>query len=322
VKKLPTKLKSFMYMDLSSDSPYRFSTPPPPSNSDTVPSTVPIHHTRPSFSTSSAVVSTAIRRGRISVDPLGIFGTSSPETTTLQSRSPINMPRSATRANASADAVSTSTARAARASRTHHDNEGVHPPSAAAVTSSATPPSDRKPPATSSRSRKRRSHFVSSTSPSSSNNSSSPSSPARKRARATPPSSGSAKKAGLKKPPPVTTVSEDSDENCDKKPSASTSNCNCCICMCDVAQVELATINGCEHEFCFGCIEKWSERENSCPLCKERFTKITRVQKVRTKKGKKNSKTVRARDQRADFIQGIGIEGLQGLLGKTPALAS
>ena len=87
--------------------------------------------------------------------------------------------------------------------------------------------------------------------------------------------------------------------------------------MCDVPSKELATINGCEHEFCFGCIETWSERENTCPLCKERFTKIARVEKLKGKgSSKKNAKKVRSRDQRSDFLHGIGVEGLQGLLGK------
>ncbi|CAG9329354.1 unnamed protein product [Blepharisma stoltei] len=33
----------------------------------------------------------------------------------------------------------------------------------------------------------------------------------------------------------------------------------------------------CKHPFCFDCIERWSETENTCPLCKLRFTSITRV---------------------------------------------
>ena len=67
---------------------------------------------------------------------------------------------------------------------------------------------------------------------------------------------------------------------------------NCCICMCDVELDDLSKINCCKHSFCFGCIEKWSERENTCPLCKSRFTTIDRVNKKR-KKGVKNTKKVR-----------------------------
>jgi hypothetical protein len=34
---------------------------------------------------------------------------------------------------------------------------------------------------------------------------------------------------------------------------------------------------GCAHTFCFKCIESWSQQENSCPLCKARFTFIDRI---------------------------------------------
>jgi len=116
--------------------------------------------------------------------------------------------------------------------------------------------------------------------------------------------------AGLKEPPPVATVDGKSDENddaADKKPAAVVENC--CICMCDVAPNDLALINSCDHRFCFGCIEKWSERENKCPLCKTRFTKIDRVHKKR-KKGTKNTKRVKQRDQRSDLAPGAALEGL------------
>jgi hypothetical protein len=125
-----------------------------------------------------------------------------------------------------------------------------------------------------------------------------PAAPAqRKRARTKP--------ASLKKPPPETQAADD-----DKKPAALDS---CCICMCDVEPEDLAGINGCEHKFCFGCIEKWGERENSCPLCKNRFNKIDRVHKKR-KKGHKNSKKVKQRDQRSDLVPGAALEGLLGRL--------
>jgi Ring finger domain len=32
--------------------------------------------------------------------------------------------------------------------------------------------------------------------------------------------------------------------------------------------------NGCQHEFCFGCLHKWSEVTAKCPLCKQPFTSI------------------------------------------------
>ncbi|KAG7336731.1 ring finger domain containing protein [Nitzschia inconspicua] len=104
----------------------------------------------------------------------------------------------------------------------------------------------------------------------------------------------------LKAPPPTVT------KNDDQKPAAVE---NCCICMCDVKPEDVSQINGCDHHFCFGCIEKWAERENSCPLCKSRFTKIERVNKKR-QKGVKNTKKVRQRDQRSDLMPGAAIEGL------------
>ena len=111
----------------------------------------------------------------------------------------------------------------------------------------------------------------------------------------------------LKKPPP----GSKSEEEEEKKPSADATS-SCCICMCDVEHEELALINGCEHQFCFGCIEKWAERENTCPLCKVRFSKIDRVNK-RRKKGTKNTKKVKQRDQRSDVVPGAALEGLLGM---------
>lgn len=118
---------------------------------------------------------------------------------------------------------------------------------------------------------------------------------------------------GSKKAPPAAVAgakfvknSTDADDAADKKPAAVD---NCCICMCDVEPSDLALINSCDHRFCFGCIEKWAERENKCPLCKNRFTKIDRVNKMR-KKGSKNSKKVKTRDQRSDIVPGAALEGL------------
>jgi hypothetical protein len=114
------------------------------------------------------------------------------------------------------------------------------------------------------------------------------------------------KATNLKKPPPQATA-DDSDN---KKPSPTES---CCICMGDVEPDDLAGISGCEHRFCFGCIEKWAERENTCPLCKNRFAKIDRINKKR-KKGQKNTKKVKQRDQRSDLVPGAALEGLLGRL--------
>jgi hypothetical protein len=115
------------------------------------------------------------------------------------------------------------------------------------------------------------------------------------------------KTIALKKPPP-----QAKEDNSDKKPSPPET---CCICMCEMGTDDLAGISGCEHHFCFGCIEKWAERENTCPLCKNRFNKIDRINKKK-KKGQKNTKKVKQRDQRSDLVPGAALEGLEGLLGR------
>eukprot|EP00546_Thalassionema_frauenfeldii_P018087 CAMPEP_0178901150 /NCGR_PEP_ID=MMETSP0786-20121207/3858_1 /TAXON_ID=186022 /ORGANISM="Thalassionema frauenfeldii, Strain CCMP 1798" /LENGTH=397 /DNA_ID=CAMNT_0020572211 /DNA_START=691 /DNA_END=1884 /DNA_ORIENTATION=+ len=87
---------------------------------------------------------------------------------------------------------------------------------------------------------------------------------------------------------------------------------NCCICMSVPDAGELAAIDGCEHKFCFNCIEKWSDRENTCPLCKNRFNRINRVNrgKGKRKKGQKGTKKVKQRDQRADLNPNSGFDSL------------
>ena len=117
---------------------------------------------------------------------------------------------------------------------------------------------------------------------------------------------------GLKKSPPVAAAASLKSGDDDKKPTpeAAAAAESCCICMCDVEPNDLASINSCSHQFCFGCIEKWSERENKCPLCKVRFTKIDRVNKKR-KKGTKNTKKIKNRDQHS-LVPGAALEGLIG----------
>lgn len=116
----------------------------------------------------------------------------------------------------------------------------------------------------------------------------------------------------LKKAPPQAKY----DKEDDQKPEA---KIDCCICMCDVEPDDVAKIDGCDHRFCFGCIEKWSERENRCPLCKARFHKIERVRKKRGKG--KNSKKVKQKDQRSELSSGAAIEGLIANLHRNSGLA-
>lgn len=69
----------------------------------------------------------------------------------------------------------------------------------------------------------------------------------------------------------------------------------CCICLEIPTAGDLASISGCSHPFCFVCIEKWADRENTCPLCKARFSKIERVN------GKNCGKKVTDKNQRSNF---------------------
>ncbi len=48
----------------------------------------------------------------------------------------------------------------------------------------------------------------------------------------------------------------------------------CCICLEESSADDVATIDGCDHKFCLGCITEWSETRNICPLCRSRFTTI------------------------------------------------
>jgi len=174
--------------------------------------------------------------------------------------------------------------------RTTRTASGFTQARSAASTSTTVPPSTTVQTSTTRASRKRKA-------------SSSSSDRRRKIARTT----GDKKKpppgADLKKPPPQAGNSK-KDE--DKKPAP---KCDCCICMEAVEPKDVAKIDGCDHRFCFGCIEKWSERENKCPLCKTRFNRIERIQK-KYKKGCKNTKKVKQRDQRSDISSGVALEGL------------
>lgn len=84
---------------------------------------------------------------------------------------------------------------------------------------------------------------------------------------------------------------------------------SCCICMCEPKRSELSQVNGCSHHFCFNCIEKWADCENTCPLCKTRFTTIKRVHQKRAK-GADNSKSVKQRSQGADLFNATDFQSL------------
>jgi hypothetical protein len=53
---------------------------------------------------------------------------------------------------------------------------------------------------------------------------------------------------------------------------------HCAICLSNIEEEQ--GILKCKHCYCFTCIEQWSKQENSCPLCKQRFSFIEKVFKV------------------------------------------
>ena len=49
----------------------------------------------------------------------------------------------------------------------------------------------------------------------------------------------------------------------------------CCVCY---SKIEIqGKLSCCTHYFCYKCILHWSKIENSCPLCKLRFSSIERI---------------------------------------------
>ncbi|CAA2961880.1 chromodomain-helicase-DNA-binding protein Mi-2 homolog [Olea europaea var. sylvestris] len=52
----------------------------------------------------------------------------------------------------------------------------------------------------------------------------------------------------------------------------------CGICLSEEGKRTVrGTLNCCSHYFCFSCIMEWSKVESSCPLCKQRFSTISRT---------------------------------------------
>ncbi len=85
-------------------------------------------------------------------------------------------------------------------------------------------------------------------------------------------------------------------------------------------------VNSCSHMFCFDCISEWSEHENTCPLCKSRFTSISRCNikaskgkrkrggKGEKEKGKPMTKKVKSKSQRESLPPHPFLQMLMGSL--------
>eukprot|EP00522_Entomoneis_paludosa_P001966 CAMPEP_0172472986 /NCGR_PEP_ID=MMETSP1065-20121228/68628_1 /TAXON_ID=265537 /ORGANISM="Amphiprora paludosa, Strain CCMP125" /LENGTH=411 /DNA_ID=CAMNT_0013231155 /DNA_START=606 /DNA_END=1841 /DNA_ORIENTATION=- len=121
-----------------------------------------------------------------------------------------------------------------------------------------------------------------------------------------------------RKPPP--NAKDDANYETDEKAETNEENYSCCICMSEPNRQDLSVIDGCDHRFCFDCIAKWADRENTCPLCKVRFSNISRVHKSKTRRGDKgslNTKHVRSKDQRSDLVSGAALEAMLNSLAAT-----
>ena len=53
-----------------------------------------------------------------------------------------------------------------------------------------------------------------------------------------------------------------------------TFNCPICIDRCK-DPTDVASIHGCDHKFCYDCIDRWAERSFACPLCRKTFWNIS-----------------------------------------------
>jgi len=99
-----------------------------------------------------------------------------------------------------------------------------------------------------------------------------------------------------------TSATEATEENNAKESKLEGEDSMCSICLDEPSIYEVASIDGCSHKFCFICIEKWADKENTCPLCRKRFNVISRVNKPPPNKKKKrirHTKKVKNRNQRA-----------------------
>jgi len=68
-----------------------------------------------------------------------------------------------------------------------------------------------------------------------------------------------------------------------KKEDASSEETKCPICLDDMYRsLYIRSINGCEHEFCGECIEKWLLENKNCPICKFQLHNLEEEDRVPT----------------------------------------
>ena len=65
-------------------------------------------------------------------------------------------------------------------------------------------------------------------------------------------------------------------ETADSENSAQTkTHLICVICHEPPDERSVASIDGCSHQFCYECINRWAAIKNACPLCKAAFRTVT-----------------------------------------------
>lgn len=71
------------------------------------------------------------------------------------------------------------------------------------------------------------------------------------------------------------------DKGKEKKEPEESGRPTCGICLSEEQKMSMqGVLNCCSHYFCFACIIEWSRVESRCPLCKRRFTTITKSSKA------------------------------------------
>eukprot|EP01101_Sappina_pedata_P000778 TRINITY_DN10969_c0_g1_i1.p1 TRINITY_DN10969_c0_g1~~TRINITY_DN10969_c0_g1_i1.p1 ORF type:complete len:293 (-),score=62.69 TRINITY_DN10969_c0_g1_i1:63-941(-) len=74
---------------------------------------------------------------------------------------------------------------------------------------------------------------------------------------------------------------------------------DCGICLDDIEL--MGSIECCKHPFCFDCITEWSKIANTCPLCKARFLRISKIKLNSKEKEVAPIENIPVAEKNADF---------------------
>lgn len=81
----------------------------------------------------------------------------------------------------------------------------------------------------------------------------------------------------------------------------------CAICLDEKRMDDMAKLDGCCHVYCVDCIEKWVERESSCPLCKCRIKFLTVPGRARRKRVKHTEQAVEEDERTTEDLIGYAV---------------